>query len=152
MDVAQVQVETTAPIGGVRPKDGDAAGLAARIRARHVPHLKVYTHADMPARLWYDTGDRIAPVVLIPDDHWSVESRATWPVRRLVFDRANHGWDPQTPNMGALFIAHGPVFQRGVELPEVDNIQVYNLLCAVLGVKPAPNDGNGQLVKAAIRK
>jgi hypothetical protein len=54
--------------------------------------------------------------------------------------------------MGALFIASGPAFKRGAVIPEVDNIHVYNLLCAVLDLKPAPNDGDGRLVKAALAR
>jgi hypothetical protein len=54
--------------------------------------------------------------------------------------------------MGALFIAAGPAFQRGVTLPSAENVDVYNLLCAVLGVKPAPNDGSDALAGGALRR
>jgi hypothetical protein len=52
--------------------------------------------------------------------------------------------------MGATFMAHGPAFRRGVVLPPFDNIEVYNLLCAVLGLRPAPNDGDDRLARAAL--
>jgi hypothetical protein len=52
--------------------------------------------------------------------------------------------------MGALFIANGPAFRQGLEIPDTVNIQVYNLLCALLGLKPAPNDGDDRLVRAAL--
>ena len=70
----------------------------------------------------------------------------------LTYNKGNHGWDPATPNMGALFIAHGPSFRRGVEIPDVENIHLYNLLCAALGLTPAPNDGDQRLVQAALAK
>jgi hypothetical protein len=54
--------------------------------------------------------------------------------------------------MGALFVASGPAFKRGLEIPKVENIHIYNLLCAVLGIKPAPNDGDDRLVKAALAR
>ena len=57
-----------------------------------------------------------------------------------------------TSNMGALFIASGPVFKRGVKIDDVVNIQIYNLLCAALGLTPAPNDGDQRLVRAALRR
>ena len=72
--------------------------------------------------------------------------------RELTYSKGNHGWDPATPNMGALFIASGPSFRRGVTIPDVENIHVYNLLCAALGLKPAPNDGDQRLVRAALRR
>jgi hypothetical protein len=52
--------------------------------------------------------------------------------------------------MGATFIANGPAFRHGVVIPSFENIHIYNLLCAVLGLKPAPNDGDDRLVHAAL--
>lgn len=152
MDVSQVQVDATGPCGGVRPLKGSAADLVASIRAKKPAHLQVYLREEVPARLHYRANDRIPPVVLIADDHWNFESKVGWPKRAPTYNIGSHGWDPATPNMGALFIASGPVFKRGVELPDVDNVNVYNLLCAALGIKPAENDGDRRLVRAALRR
>jgi predicted AlkP superfamily pyrophosphatase or phosphodiesterase len=154
MDVSKVQVDSTGPAGGVRPKPGtvSAAELAAGIRAKAPPQLHVYLRDETPAHLQFRGNPRIPDVVLICDDHWNVESKAGWPKRAPTYNRASHGWDPATPNMGALFIANGPAFRRGVEIPNVENVDVYNLLCAVLGLKPAPNDGGDALTKAALRQ
>jgi hypothetical protein len=64
----------------------------------------------------------------------------------------NHGWDPATSNMGGLFLAHGPAFRRGAEIPDVENVHVYHLLCAALQVKPARNDGDQRLVRAVLQR
>ena len=71
---------------------------------------------------------------------------------RSTYNLGSHGWDPATPNMGALFIAQGPAFQRGVTIADVDNVDIYNLLCAALGITPAPNDGGQQLVRSALQR
>ena len=152
MDVSQVQVESTGPVGGVRPKDGDAAGLVARIRAKMIPHVQAFVRAEVPAQFAYNTGDRIPPVVLIAADHWNIESKVGWPNRVLTYSKGSHGWDPATANMGALFIASGPSFRAGIEIPDVENIHVYNLLCAALGIKPAANDGDDRLLRAALKR
>jgi len=44
--------------------------------------------------------------------------------------------------MRALFVAHGPAFRRGLLVPEFDNVDVYPLLAKILGIRPAPNDGD----------
>jgi len=153
MDLSQVRVEATGPYGGVRPKPGvDVAALVAGIRAKAPPQIKVYRREDVPARLHYNTGDFIPPVLLFADDHWTIEERSRWSLAWSRLTKATHGWDPATPNMGALFIASGPAFQRRVEIPDVENIHLYNLLCAALGLKPAPNDGDQRLVRAALRR
>jgi predicted AlkP superfamily pyrophosphatase or phosphodiesterase len=153
MDIKKVRVEATGPYGGVRPNPGvDVAALVAGIRAKAPPSIKVYLREEVPARLHYSQGASIPPVLLIADDHWSVEEKSRWNPSYAKTHKGNHGWDPATPNMGALFIANGPAFKHGVEIPDVPNVHVYNLLCAVLGITPAPNDGDRRLVKAALAR
>ena len=41
-----------------------------------------------------------------------------------------------------LFIAAGPTLRKGVLVPEFQNIHIYNLMCNILGLTPAPNDGD----------
>jgi predicted AlkP superfamily pyrophosphatase or phosphodiesterase len=154
MKISEVQVESAGPNGGVRPKPGTVtpAELAASIRAKAPPQLQVYLREETPARFHYRDNPRIPPVVLIADDHWNIETRTGWPVLQNRYGKGNHGWDPATPNMGALFIAHGPLFRRGHEFADVDNIHLYNLLCRVLGLKPAPNDGDDRLAREALAR
>jgi len=152
MDVSKVQVESTGPNGGVRPLSGTAADLAAGIRAKAPPQLQVYLRDEVPEQFHYRANPRIPPVVLIADDHWMIESKVGWPNFAPSYNRGNHGWDPALPNMGALFIANGPAFRHGVEIPDVENIHLYNLLCAALGLKPAPNDGDDRLTRAVLAR
>jgi len=154
MNVPQVLVDSTGPVGGVRPKPGTvtAAELAAQIRAKAPPQLHVWLRDETPERFHFRGNLRIPDVVLLCEDHWNIESKVGWPKRVLTYSKGNHGWDPATPNMGALFVAHGPSFRKKTGLPEVENIHVYNLLCAALGLKPAPNDGDDRLVRAALAK
>ncbi len=153
MDLSQVRVEATGPYAGVRPNPGvDVAALVAGIRAKAPPQIKVYRREEVPAHLHYNQGDSIPPILLIAADHWLVEERGRWSLSWARSNKGSHGWDPATSNMGALFIANGPAFKRGVEIPDVANIHVYNLLCATLGIKPAANDGDRRLVRAALSR
>jgi hypothetical protein len=68
------------------------------------------------------------------------------------FEKATHGFDPKLKSMGATFIAAGPAFRRGVTIAPVENVHIYNLLCATLGLTPAPNDGDDRLVKNVLVK
>lgn len=154
VDISTIEIEATGTYAGVRPKPGTrtAAELAAAIRAKAPPELKVYERGKLPARFHYDNNDRIPAVMLVTDDQWCIETKTGWPARAANYDRGSHGWDNAIPNMGALFIANGPAFRRGVELPDADNVDVYNLLCAVLGITPAPNDGDNSLARQVLRR
>jgi predicted AlkP superfamily pyrophosphatase or phosphodiesterase len=139
------------PNAALRPTHGTAEELAAKFRGKS-PHWNVWLRDEVPARLHYRASDRIAPVILSAEPGWYITTRAFLQARRATMERGAHGFDPASPNMGALFIAHGPAFQRGVEIPDVENIHVYNLLCAVLGLTPAVNDGDDRLVRAAFKR
>ena len=54
--------------------------------------------------------------------------------------------------MHGFLIAHGPAFRRGAMHEAVENVHVYNLLCAILNVTPAANDGDDRLAKALLRR
>jgi predicted AlkP superfamily pyrophosphatase or phosphodiesterase len=153
MDVTKVRVEATGPYGGVRPNPGvDAKALVAEIRQKLPPSVQVFLREETPAHLHYRDGRSIPPILLLADDHWTVEERSRWSPKWAATSRATHGWDPTFPNMGATFIAVGPAFKQSTEIPAVDNIHLYNLLCDVLGIKPAPNDGDQRLAKAVLAR
>ena len=53
-----------------------------------------------------------------------------------------HGWDPQAPEMAAVFIASGPAFRHGATLSTFENVSVYPLLAQLIGITPEANQGN----------
>lgn len=153
VDVNAVQVESLGPNGGVRPKPGTVtpAELAAAIRAKAPPQVQVYLREEVPEHLHYRKSERIPPVVLTADDHWVIESKLSWARLRHNFPRGSHGWDPANENMGALFVAHGPAIKAAHRFDQARSLDVYELLCALLGVTPAPNEGDARLVREVLR-
>ncbi|WP_417357121.1 ectonucleotide pyrophosphatase/phosphodiesterase [Gallaecimonas pentaromativorans] len=56
----------------------------------------------------------------------------------------NHGYT-YTKDMGALFVAEGPAFKKGMMLPAFDNVDVYPTVAKILGIKLLSKvDGDGQ--------
>jgi predicted AlkP superfamily pyrophosphatase or phosphodiesterase len=155
IDLKGVQIDAEGSTAALRPLDGDAPAL---VRAfDHVAHVKAYLAEDLPARFHFGGNARIAPVWVLPEEGWLVGRQAN--VDRLKrnypekgFLAGDHGYDPALTSMRGILLAHGPAFRRGAELPEVENIHVYNLLCATLGLKPAKNDGDDRLARAALRE
>jgi predicted AlkP superfamily pyrophosphatase or phosphodiesterase len=64
--------------------------------------------------------------------------------------KGSHGYPGDVPEMAALFVAHGPAFRRGVVIPDFDNVNVYPLLAALLGVKAERNDGDLAVLASAL--
>jgi predicted AlkP superfamily pyrophosphatase or phosphodiesterase len=149
VDLKTVRVDTWGAIAGLRPNDGNVDALYHQFAGKE-NHFKVYRRENMPARFHYTDNPRIPPVVLVADEGWYINRRKLDPAR--TFESATHGFDPELESMGATFIAFGPAFRHGVTLPPVQNVNIYNLLCATLGLKPAPNDGDDSLVQEVLAK
>jgi predicted AlkP superfamily pyrophosphatase or phosphodiesterase len=135
VDSVAVNVVNLTPNLMIGARDGDNDALLARLRK--LPHLTVWKKQDVPARLHYGTNPRITPIVGVLDDGWMLE----WRHAKQYGDGGEHGYDNAVPNMRALFVAHGPDFRPGLAIAEFPNVDVYDLLAYVLGLTPAPNDG-----------
>jgi predicted AlkP superfamily pyrophosphatase or phosphodiesterase len=86
----------------------------------------------------------------VADDAWYLSKRSSSEAATREMNKATHGYDPELDSMGATFIAWGPAFRHGVTIAPVENVHIYNLLCATLGLKPVPNDGDDRLVKEVL--
>jgi predicted AlkP superfamily pyrophosphatase or phosphodiesterase len=151
IDLDQVQVDFDETVGGIRPKPGvDATALVAKLS--RMPYMHVYRAEDLPARLHVDPKNpRVPPIWIVPDEGAEIQQKSVFKSLISGLLKGQHGYDPAFKSMHGIFIAHGPAFRRGVTVPEVENVHIYNLLCAAAGLKPAPNDGDDRLVRAALQ-
>ena len=154
LDLARITVDADGSVVALRPHDGDVAALVQALQ--RLPHARVYRVEDLPAHFHFGRTARTAPVWVLPEEGWHVGLRSGFErLRRryaanLGYVAGDHGYDPALPSMHGIFIGHGPAFRRGVELPPAENVHLYNLMCAVLGLRAAPNDGDDRLVRAAL--
>jgi predicted AlkP superfamily pyrophosphatase or phosphodiesterase len=117
-------------------------------------HMKAFRKQETPEYFHYRNNRRIAPIVCLADEGWSMEmthfdSGSRRPTDRprqrdedLTRTTGAHGYDPRLPSMHGIFVAAGPAFRERLVVEPFENIQIYNLMCIILGLKPAPNDGN----------
>ena len=111
---------------------------------------------DIPDRLNYKQGKRVAPIICSSEEGWITTSRERYEdwikdIDDLDKPRGAHGYDNRYQSMQAIFIARGAAFKSGYVAEPFENIQVYNLMCAILGLKPAPNDGNLNTVRGMLK-
>lgn len=150
VDLNNVQVDFSGPVAGLRPLTGTVEDLYAKLAAG-AEHYKVYRREEMPKRLHFRASDRIPPIVMIADEGWLIFPEPPGPGRRLIFQKAGHGFDPALASMGATFVAWGPAFRKGAVIGECENVDVYNLVCRILKLKPAGNDGGEGLADRVLR-
>ncbi len=130
------------------PTLGREAEVLKVLLAPH-PHLQCWRKRDIPARFHYGRNPRVAPIFCLPETGWRLGTRDFKPTQPEL---GAHGYDNASPEMLAIFVASGPAFRSGVSLPTFDNVDVYPLLARLIGVKPAPNDGDLSGVASALAR
>lgn len=141
VDMKHVRVIRAGVLAALAARPGYRDQVDTALLKPH-PHMHCWEKANLPARLHYGTNPRIAPLICIPEDGWLIETQQYLDRPNHHISMGEHGYDNADPQMGALFVAHGPAFKRGVNYPEFDNVDVYPLMTHILGIKPAPNDGD----------
>lgn len=151
-DVLPATLYTTPWVGmvvGIVPQPGHEDAVRRAFVRRHA-HYECWDRHALPAAWRFGTHPRITPIVCVTDPGWSAMPRSarlgTTPVR------GEHGFAPEAEGMRAVFVADGPSFREGVQLPPFDNVDIYPLLARLLGVAPAPNDGTLDAVAPALRE
>lgn len=127
---------------------GHEGEVASALLKAHA-HFRCWAKANIPARYHYGKNPRVAPFFCLADTGWTLTTRDRKPSKPEL---GNHGFDPYSPEMAAVFVAHGPAFRRGVTLPAFDNVSVYPLLARLVGVRPAANDGRLRDVRGALTR
>ncbi len=120
-------------------------------RLSKVEHLRVWKHGEVPEYLHYGTSNRLGNLIVSPDLGWQFNFA---PSRNL----GTHGFDCKETDMMVAFRAVGPDFKVGYDAPFTEgeksafrNIDLYPLLCKLLGVKPAPVDGKLERIQHILK-
>ncbi|KAF6364359.1 ectonucleotide pyrophosphatase/phosphodiesterase 3 [Rhinolophus ferrumequinum] len=100
-------------------------------------HFTPYLTPDLPKRLHFAKNVRIDKAHLLMDRQWLASRKKS----NSYCGGGNHGFDNKFKAMEAIFLAYGPSFKEKMEVEPFDNIEVYNLICDLLHIQPAPNNG-----------
>jgi alkaline phosphatase D len=109
--------------------------------------LKAWSKSELPSRWHYGTNPRIPEIVVVADSSWSIGTRPDGSSLR----GGAHGYDNANSDMYAIFYAAGPSFKKNYKFKELNNIDIYNLICKILNIIPAKNDGDPSHIKGILR-
>ncbi|KAH7124049.1 alkaline-phosphatase-like protein [Dendryphion nanum] len=145
------------PLYGLRPKKlEDLDRLYGQLveKAKTNPNFDVYLRdKNMPERYHFSQNERIAPLWIVPKTGWAIVTKDEFNVEEgkkkgdVYHPRGLHGYDHEHPLMRAIFIARGPAFPHkpNSRVEPFQNIELYNIVCDSIGIKPAPNNGTLRL-------
>ncbi|XP_075687655.1 ectonucleotide pyrophosphatase/phosphodiesterase family member 7-like [Rhinoderma darwinii] len=135
-DIVKFDILDYGGFGMIVPKEGKEEELYQALKDAH-PHLKVYKKQQFPERLHYSKHERILPILLYGDLGYSVNGRII-----LYINKGDHGFDNNEMDMKMIFRAFGPDFKKNYIAEPFDSINIYPLMCKLLGVIPEPHNGS----------
>lgn len=131
------------------PKSDNEDWIYQRLRSAH-HNLTVYKKQDIPERYHYKNHYRVAPLLLEADEGYVIVRNALTRALRYV---GYHGYDNMRyPNMYGIYFASGPDFKRNAKfgVGRLPNVNVYQLMCHVMQLVPAPHNGTWSKVCDAL--
>ncbi|XP_077077187.1 ectonucleotide pyrophosphatase/phosphodiesterase family member 1 [Siphateles boraxobius] len=145
------------PAARVRPRrlpdeffSFDYEGLVKNLSCREPDQpMRPYLKEHLPKRLHFANSIRIERAHLYMQPQWQA---ALKPSEIKYCSGGFHGSDNVFKNMQAIFIGYGPGIHYKTTVAPFENIEVYNLLCDLLGVPPAPNNGTHGSLNHLLKK
>ncbi len=114
---------------------------------KNVDGITVYKKSSLPDRFYYKQNNNVTDIVLLANAGYSF----TFGIDTLKFTGGTHGYDNTNPQMHGIFYAIGPNFKQGQNVGQIQNVDIYNLICRLLNVKPAQNNGDTTLIFRALK-
>lgn len=142
------------PLLGLRPKDDAPKDAIDQIyneiyqytQQHSNPHFQFYKREDVPERFHYNSTERIAPIIMIPDVGYAI-------IKSTDYDPSSgkeyrplgiHGYDNLALEMRAIFAARGPLIEKkyspGTVVEPFYNVEMYRFLTKLLDLSPAPSN------------
>lgn len=147
IDLPSIIAVETGQYAAIEPAAGTDDRVFAALVGRH-DHFTCWRKEALPERLHYGTNARVPAIVCLAEAGWTLTAGPP----RYPVEGGDHGGDNDDPQLRAVFVAAGPRITRTGQVPEVDNVDVYPLVMALIGVASLPNDADDALARAVLRR
>ncbi len=110
----------------------------------HRHGFRVYKKEDVPAYFHYRNNPFIGDVIAVADLGYTfIRTPRELKKMQRRHPQGDHGYDNHTLDMQGIFFAVGPAFKTGYRCETLHNVDVYPLVCKILGIVPNQKiDGN----------
>jgi len=143
-------------IVSIFPKNGQEELLYQQIAGRYNPEqMRLYRKHELPERFQHQHHVRIAPIILLAEQPWIFVRRSLLPGLKadpsFFRARGSHGYDNTEPDMQGMLIAYGPAFKQQATVAQLSMVDFYNVMARVVGLTPAPNQGDPRALSLLLR-
>ncbi|XP_072014947.1 ectonucleotide pyrophosphatase/phosphodiesterase family member 7-like [Amphiura filiformis] len=124
----------------LEPKEGQLEKLYSILKGAH-PNLHVFKQEDFPEQYHYGDNSRHLKIIGYVDSPWVLYEDSA-DVKAYPPKGSSHGYDNGNKDMKSIFFAQGPSFKKGYQKEPFESVNVYPLMCELLNLDPAPNNGS----------
>lgn len=149
INMDDVEMIDWTPVAMISPHEGKVDEVYNDLK-NFGGNYSVYRKNELPENYHFSNHYRIPEIIVVADMGHMISTRSFFEERGLI--KATHGYDFQAPEMQTIFLADGPDFKSGEVVQPFQSIHVYELMCKILRLKPAKNDGNFEVVEELLRK
>lgn len=126
------------PIMQIQPSLGLIDDVVQSLQ--NVSHISVFKKEDIPDHWHYRNNRRIMPVFLLAEEGWSITKNKR--KAASYHGKGAHGYDNRLNSMKPIFLARGPNIKENYTTNTFRSIDIYPMICNILGIQPAPNNGS----------
>ncbi|RTE86931.1 MULTISPECIES: ectonucleotide pyrophosphatase/phosphodiesterase [Gammaproteobacteria] len=150
-------VTFTREIIGIHPLPGQTEAIYQQLQENIPPSAAtVYYKRDIPERFHYQANARIPEIFILAQPGYAL-LKQQWLEDALANGKygqpmGSHGYDNAIPEMQGILVAAGPQFKSGERIAHLRMVDVYNVMSTVLGILPAPNDGDPNVIPLMINE
>ena len=130
------------------PHPGLEEAIYQNLTRNPIPHIrKVFRKEEIPLGYHWKNNRRISPIFIDPEVGWFVtrSANSSFP------GNGEHGWPPIESKSYSIFYARGPAFRERAVVKPFKTVDLYPLMCKLLGVNPRPNNGSLENVRAVLK-
>ncbi|MCG2588504.1 alkaline phosphatase family protein [Rhodohalobacter sulfatireducens] len=151
VDIEHLEIIDLGQLGMLNVDDPHLENVYNSLEANQ-NHYRVYKTKDIPERFHLKEHPRVTDLLLIPDIGYTITTSEFLDRNPNYPSGGAHGYDNHEKEMHSFFIAHGPDFEKNKTVDSFEVVHIYELMCEILGLDPAENDGNLQEIENLLIK
>nr|KAG5708920.1 hypothetical protein BaRGS_009329 [Batillaria attramentaria] len=151
IDPTSYRIFSSNPVAAILPNPGMEDSIYRNLSEgakKPGAHFQVYKKEDIPPQYHFTHNRRIMPIIVVAKENYSIAYNGS---QTHYSQKGEHGYNNSLQDMHPFFLAMGPGFRPGAAVDSFNNVDIYPLMCHLLDLHPAPNNGSLDAVRSLLR-
>ncbi|XP_067123323.1 glycerophosphocholine cholinephosphodiesterase ENPP6-like [Centruroides vittatus] len=135
----------------ILPEEGKLDKLYNDLKRANIKGLQIFKKEEIPEKYHFKNNKYVLPLFILADKGYFINELSDSNKTRMkvkYVSNGNHGYDPDVvEDMRSIFFARGQNLKKNYLSPPIENVDQYNLICKLLHMTPAKNNGSWDRIK-----